>query len=236
MEFCDKLFFVSLSVFAISALPTPYCFILSLITHTSILLLTDETYHHKGFKKYSYSSRNSSDVNALIQIVVVSMWLVVNAPDVGSLSLVSHEDEVIANCLTYMLGYLIVDLGVVVFHLFSYSFVLHHILIASSIVMSLAHGRCLLSLFLFMLEEISTPFLNSTWRTIKMKKDHRKISAVFGLVFVLSRFVYGSFVTRAVTRQILESNNVVDWINLVLVLYPSRLLNIVWLVKIIGMA
>ena len=165
---------------------------------------------------YLTKERVASSVHALVVIVAVAAWLARNGaghlldPSRLRTGVAGTDDEWCALLLAFSTGYFLFD-TVVMFRYketWDVGGVLHHAVIGPSILLALVGGVSTPLQFVFLLEELSTPFLNLR----ALYRDRPQLYAVASVLFAASfigvRLGWGSYVYYACVTNFLTNRAV----------------------------
>mmetsp|Transcript_51501 Transcript_51501/g.122636 ORF Transcript_51501/g.122636 Transcript_51501/m.122636 type:complete len:250 (-) Transcript_51501:39-788(-) len=98
--------------------------------------------------------------------------------------------------ISFSVGYFINDLAMMLIHtdMYESDMVAHHIIIGGFFFLGLLDRCCTSYHFLFLIEELSTPFLNLRWqyRTQKDSPVYKFSQTAFAVLFFLSRIMIGT--------------------------------------------
>ena len=198
-------------------------------------------------------SRASSNVHALICVVAVTLWFLLygaeanftgDGPWILKGVVRQPVDHVFSVLIASSAGYFTADLLVMLSNkdAFDLLSVVHHVILIPSFFMGAVFRVTVTLQFLFLVEELSTVFLNARWFWRANKRVYEITSLLFAVTFLLSRMIYGSaiyylsimsYVNHA--EEVLTTDFEVGqyWVQLSLCSL-SRVLNIYWSALIIG--
>ncbi|CAF2140088.1 unnamed protein product [Rotaria magnacalcarata] len=192
-----------------------------------------------------------STVHALASVLAATLFYLFSTINlkqvnriVGGGILATHDEKMVYS-LCYSCGYFIYD--IIIMLLFksvrNRSALIHHVIIASSVLAGLYTGIGHSCHFFFLMEELSTIPLNlkTLWNsTVRL---HKSFNVLFIASFLFSRLIYGTiiflYIFRAIPIFIQMASRAHDYISIVIIFIQgilcilTRILNVYWTILIV---
>lgn len=194
-------------------------------------------------------SRVSSNLHAALCLGAWTFWVLnyttdPHDPERMLKGKAGTPDEFFPYMITISSGYFIADLLIMLRHhdVYDWGSLLHHFLIMPSFVAGVAYNVCLPYQFFYLIEELSTPFLNIKYLYRDNKTIHNITSVLFALTFLFGRFVIGTYVsyslyltTTAIGVNIYDSlGERIVFLVMFCLASTTRFLNLYWAFLIVG--
>jgi len=192
-----------------------------------------------------------SNVHAIVTIVYVSVWIYKFKLDVSNLDRTigggvdGTGDEYQSAIMAYSIGYFTYDFFVVCLDatVFTWGALIHHVLIGLSFGMGLFGGIARPLHFFYLLEELSTPFLNIKTLYRHHPTVHQAASLLFAVMFLASRMVYGMWIYYHIMLNVMPFTVSTYYLNpffrfqfffQIITCTGTRILNAYWTYLIVG--
>lgn len=141
----------------------------------------------------------ASTIHAINCVVAVLAWNCVYSPDFWNptrmfLGVIGTGDELMPYLILYSFGYFMYDFIVMIAYpeTADWQSFVHHFTVASSMVGGTYLNVAVPYMFFFLIEELSTPFLNLKYFARNRPVAYHWFSVTFALTFLFSRMVCGS--------------------------------------------
>lgn len=158
----------------------------------------------RGWPRGSSLERSyvASTVHAVVCLVALAAWAVLFDADMFNtkrmlVGQMGTGDEYMPVLLSFSAGYFISDLLIMATApgVADVGSVVHHFLILPCLILGLLYNVAIPYMFFYLIEELSTPFLNMKSLYRSNATIYKTSSALFAIAFLLSRLGIGSYIT-----------------------------------------